>query len=177
VQYKSGNLVNEANATAWNKLASRVMRALLARKDLNYADLASLMRESGANETARSVEGKIQRGAMRCAFFLHTLDVVGAEYPSQWLKPIQDTGSWEQRASRVLQAEMSERPGVTFEELSRRLQTIGVDVALRSLEEQVAEGSYPLTLLLQCSAVLRIDEMERFIDRIDLQIAANSSTS
>ncbi|BBU30259.1 hypothetical protein BTHE68_39930 [Burkholderia sp. THE68] len=167
--------MNEASAVGWSKLASRVMRAVLARKDLNYSDLASLMKATGAIETARSVEGKIQRGAMRCSFFLHTLDVIGAECPPQWRDPLQDTGSWEMRAALLLQAEISNRPGVTYGELARRLQTIGVDVSLRALEEQITDGTYPLTLLLQCSAVLWIAEIERFVDRVDLRAASNSA--
>jgi hypothetical protein len=158
----------------WAMLASRVMRAVLARKDMNYADLASRMRQGGSSETARSVEGKIQRGAMRCAFFLHTLDVIGAEYPSQWRPAIQTSGSWEQRAALVLMNEMGLRPGVNFVELSRRLQSIGVVTPAHALEDQIVDGSYPLTLLLQSSTVLWIGDIERFVDRTDLQAATSA---
>ncbi|MGF6808580.1 hypothetical protein OKW30_003706 [Paraburkholderia sp. Clong3] len=156
----------------WTKLATRVMRGVLARKDQNYAALASELRKLGVEETARSVEGKVQRGSFRFAFFLQSLSVVGAEYPSQWRAIIETPGTWEQRASRVMEAEMGMRPGMTFIELSRRLYGIGVIIPTHSLNEQVTSGTYPLTLLLQCAAVLWVADVERFIDRSDLYAAA-----
>ena len=167
------------NDVTWNKLASRVMRGVLARKDESYAALASELTRLGVDETARSVEGKIQRGSFRFAFFLQSLSVVGAEYPPQWRAEIATPGTWEQRSSRVMVSEMGMRPGMTFDELSRRLDGIGVTIPTHTLREQVTTGTYPLTLLLQCAAVLWIGDLERFIDRSDLYAAvvATSVTS
>ena len=159
----------------WTKLASRVMRGVLARKDRNYSMLASELRKLGAEESARSVEGKIQRGTFKFTFFVQSLSVVGAEYPSQWRVIVEAPGTWEQRATRLLEAEMGMRPGITFIELSRRLCGIGVSIPTHSLSEQVTSGTYPLTLLLQCAAVLWIADVERFIDYADLQAAAVAS--
>ncbi|MDR5770116.1 DUF6471 domain-containing protein [Caballeronia sp. ATUFL_F2_KS42] len=153
-------------------MASRVMRAALARKDVNYSALAALMRADGADETARSVEGKIQRGAMRCSFFLQALSVMKAEFPTQWSNAIGSAKTWDRRAAALLRTEMDRRAGVDFDELSRRLQVIGVSLPAEQLEGQIEEGSYALTLLLQSAAVLGIGGMERFIDHDDLLDAA-----
>ncbi|MGF6902580.1 DUF6471 domain-containing protein [Paraburkholderia sp. GAS348] len=169
--------MSDKNDITWTKLATRVMRAVLARKDENYAALAAELRKLGADETARSVEGKVQRGSFRFAFFLQSLSVVGAEYPLQWRADIDTPGTWEQRASRVMQVEMGIRAGMTFVELSRRLCSIGVTIPAHTLSEQVTTGTYPLTLLLQCAAVLWITDVERFIDRSDLYAAAAATST
>lgn len=152
------------------------MRGVLARKGVSYAELATRLETEDAHETARSVEGKIQRGALRCSFFLQTLHAVGAEHPLQWRTVTAARGTWEQRASRLLQAEMSARPGVTVAELGRRLRAIGINIPTPSLDEQIAMGTYSLTLLLQCAAVLSLAGIERFVDQTDL-LAAAAATS
>lgn len=169
--------MSELNEVTWTTLASRVMRALLTRKGVSYAELADALESEGISETARSVEGKIQRGALKCSFFLQALHAVNAEYPMQWRNAIATRGTWEQRASRLLQAEMSARPSVTVAELGRRLQAIGVNIAPPSLNEQIAMGTYYLTLLLQCAAVLSMAGIERFVDQTDLLAAAAATTS
>lgn len=153
------------------------MRGVLARKGVSYADLAAKLKAEDSSETARSVEGKIQRGALKCSFFLHTLHVVGAEFPLQWRALVGARGTWEQKASRLLQAEMSIRAGASIAELSRRLHTIGVDIPAPSLHEQIVLGAYPLTLLLQCAAVMSIADFDRFVDQADLLAAAAAKTS
>jgi hypothetical protein len=166
--------VSEPDIT-WTTLASRVMRAALARKGTSYAALAAELGKHGIEETARSVEGKIQRGGFKFAFFLQSLSVIGAETPSQWRAIINEHGSWEQRAQRIIVAEMYIRPNVSFVELSRRLKNIGVGISSRFLAEQVQSGAYPFTLLLQCAAVLCVEGLERFIDASDLRTAAAAS--
>jgi len=164
--------VSELKPITWTTLASRVMRGLLARKGLSYAELAVELEKVGTHETARSVEGKIQRGALRASFFLQTLHAARAEYPMQWRGIVGARGTWEQRASRLLQAEMSARPGMTVAELGRLLHAIGIDIPTPALDEQIATGTYPLTLLLQCAAVLSMAGLERFVDQTDLLAAA-----
>jgi hypothetical protein len=165
--------------TTWTKLASRVMRGVLARKGISYAALASLLKEHGIEETAtaRSVEGKIQRGAFKFAFFLQSLSVIGAEYPSQWRTIVDGRGSWEQRAHRILTNEMGMRPNLAFTELAHRLNGIGVAISSQILADEVASGAYPLTLLLQCAAVLWVADLERFVDPSDLRAAGALSAA
>jgi Domain of unknown function (DUF6471) len=156
----------------WNQLASRAIRGVLARKDVGYSALASGLKLLGIEETARSVDGKIQRGTFKFSFFLQSLCVVGAELPLRWRPAIESRATWESRASAVLTLEMAAQPSVTFDELSRRLNNIGVEISMEALTEQIASGTYPLTLALQCAAVLRMGEMERFIDFSDLAAAS-----
>lgn len=59
----------ESFDAAWARIASRAIRVALTRRDVSYAQLADELVELGVSESARSVEGKVQRGTFRFSFF------------------------------------------------------------------------------------------------------------
>jgi Domain of unknown function (DUF6471) len=155
----------------WTTLASRVMRGVLARKGLSYADAARALRDRGAHDTERSVEGKIQRGTFRTAFALQMLAAIDAEVPQQWKLPLDTANTWEQKASALIQTEMALHPGVNHIELRRRLATVGVELESHALVASISSGTFLFTLLLQTAAVLPMNGLERFVDAADLRAA------
>ena len=62
---------------------------------------------------------------------------------------------WEQRAKTLLRVELT-REGVTYDELARRLQAIGVHETEISIRNKVSRGTFPATFLLQSMQVLGI---------------------
>ncbi|ANB72067.1 hypothetical protein AYM40_06550 [Paraburkholderia phytofirmans OLGA172] len=147
------------------------MRGLLARRGWDYRRLAEALTGSGHDLSHKAVDHKIQRGSFECAFFLHSMHIIGASHPPQWRKALRTAGNWNIRASHVLRYEMARWPGVDWQELSHRLATIGVAVTDDFLQQKVSAGSYPLTLLLQYASVFWVEGIEMLVDRDDLRAA------
>ncbi|MEX3897833.1 DUF6471 domain-containing protein [Paraburkholderia sp. BR10954] len=156
----------------WSKLASRAARVLLVRKDVSYAGLASELSRLGLDESARSVEGKIQRGTFRFSFFLQSLVAVQADCPAHWDSALKVRGDWEHRAAVLVRHELELRPWLTWEELARRLSVIGAQAEPDALAAQIRGGAFPTTLFLQCAVVSAFEGLELFLDRSDLRAAA-----
>lgn len=162
----------EGNDTVWSSLATRAIRVLLARKEASYARLAAELSRLGQNESARSAEGKVQRGTFRFSFFLQSLVAIGADCPPHWSETLSASGDWSQRASLLMRKELNARPWLTWPELSRRLGTIGEQISPESLATQIEGGDFSAALFLQCAVVCAFDGLELFLDRSDLIDAA-----
>lgn len=167
----------EGNDTVWSSLATRAIRVLLARKEVSYARLAAELSRLGQKESARSAEGKVQRGTFRFSFFLQSLVAVGADCPPHWLESISAPGDWDRRASLLMLKEFEARPWLSWLEVSRRLSTIGEQISPESLALQVGAGDFSAVLFLQCALVCAFDGLELFIDRSDLVHAAKCRMS
>lgn len=163
--------------TPWTRLAARVIRVALARKDLSYAQLTSALAASGSRETERSFVSKIYRGTPRLALLLQIIDISSARPPELWSDAMKVEGSWEERAAAVLSCELSRQPWVTPDELVRRLQMLGADISEKSLKTHLTEGTASLALTLQCLAALGSGSLERYIDVDDLAEAARLAVS
>ncbi len=50
--------------------ASRILKALLARRQLKHADLADALSKVGVNESVSSIKGKLHRGTFSFAWML-----------------------------------------------------------------------------------------------------------
>lgn len=161
--------------TPWTRLAARVIRVALARKDLSYAQLTSALAASGSRETERSFVSKVYRGTPRLALLLQIIDISSARPPELWSEAMKIEGDWEQRAAAVLARELSRQPWVTPDELVRRLQMFGADVSKKSLTAHLTAGTASLALTLQCLAALGSSSLERYIDADDLAEAARLS--
>ena len=62
----------------WSKLASSIVKAELARRDISYDKLQQKMAEFGIKETANAINVKINRGTFSFAFFLQVMQAIGA---------------------------------------------------------------------------------------------------
>ncbi len=157
--------------TPWSRLATRTARGVLARKDFSFAQLAERISVDGMPESLRGTESKIHRGTYSLAFFLAMLDVVGAEYPTQWTKFIDSNKSWENAAKHVFLHEMKAH-GLSVKDLSDRLEELGISLKPEKVEAQLANGELPFTAFLQLALVVPVSEFTRFVDRNDLLEAA-----
>lgn len=158
-------------STPWSKLATRTARGVLARKDFSFAQLAERISVDGTPESLRGTESKIHRGTYSLAFFLALLDVVGAEYPTQWSEFMDSNDSWENAAKHIFLHEIKAH-GLSIKDLSDRLEAIGVSLKPEKVEAQLANGELPFTAFLQLALVVPVAEFTRFVDRNDLLEAA-----
>ncbi len=54
--------------------ARQILKAELAKRDLNYVKLAKIMQEKGYKENSDTLRTKIHRGTFSFAFFLEVCD-------------------------------------------------------------------------------------------------------
>ncbi|GAC15925.1 DUF6471 domain-containing protein [Aliiglaciecola lipolytica] len=76
------------------------------------------------------------------------------------MSKIQDNASWRQVVQRIIKAEMSKR-GVKYQDLSDRLNTIGISQSADNLRNKVNKGILGADLLLQIMYVLNMRKIER----------------
>lgn len=162
---------------AWARLASRAIRVALARRDVSYAKLADALTSMGLAESARSVEGKIQRGTFRLTFFLQTLAAADNQYPEQWAVALPHGTTWEERAALVIGTELATQPWLDGARLSQRLSEIGVQVRAETLWGQISDGTLSTALFFQCATVCRFTNLQFFLDSRDLNVAAVAGAS
>jgi hypothetical protein len=159
----------------WTRLASRVIKVALARKDISIAELASALSASGFPATEQALLSQQFRGSPKLSLLLQIIEISGAQPPTPWSSAMGLEGSWQTRAAAVLASELASQPWVTPAELVRRLQSIGVSVSERTLAAHLTEGTASLALTLQCLATLGSRSLERYIDTEDLVAAARAS--
>jgi hypothetical protein len=166
-----GKVLEDIEAT-WAKLVSRAIRVALTRQDVSYAQLASELKRLGVSESARSVEGKVQRGTFRFSFFLQALTASRADCPPGWSRILHGPGSWEERAAAVFADALALQPWLDWAQLAQRLSEIGIEVQPNPLAAQAAEGVFSAALFFQCATVCRFEGIQLFVDASSLNSAA-----
>jgi len=156
----------------WAKLASRAVRVALARQDVSYVQLANELTRLGVRESARSVEGKVQRGTFRFSFFLQALVASRADSPAAWSRVLKERGTWESRATAVIKHALAEQAWLDWQQLAQRLAEIGVEMQPEALSAQVDDGTFSAALFFQCAAVCRFAGTNLFLDVSSLNTAA-----
>ena len=63
----------------WQQRARGILRAELARRNLNYVDLAERLREIGIIENPKNLSNKIARGMFTAAFFMQCMAAIGCQ--------------------------------------------------------------------------------------------------
>jgi len=162
--------------TAWSSLASRVVRVVLARKDVGYAQLSQGLASMGVKESDRALASRVSRGRVKLSLLLQILAVTGAKVPSLWAGAVSMAGTWEQRAKMVVVAELSRQPMVAFEELAQRMVRLGSDLTEKTLTSHLEEGILSLPEFLQCLVALGSSSLELYVDYEDLVAAAQAAT-
>jgi hypothetical protein len=164
-------IVESVDAT-WAKLVSRAVRVALTRQDVSYAQLATELTRLGVPESARSVEGKVQRGTFRFSFFLQALSASRADCPAPWSRILATPGSWEAHAAAVFKECLAQQPWLNWDQLAQRLAEIGIDVQADVLGAQATEGIFSASLFFQCATVCRFEGIQLFLDVSSLNGAA-----
>jgi uncharacterized protein DUF6471 len=62
---------------AWQGRASGILKAELARRHINYRELAERLQAKGIEHTEKNLSNKVSRGSFTAAFFLQCLDAIG----------------------------------------------------------------------------------------------------
>ncbi|MGY4385967.1 hypothetical protein ACVWYN_003015 [Pedobacter sp. UYP24] len=60
----------------WNDKTKRLLKSELVKRGISNADLVSLLKHIGVNETKASIDSKISRGTFSAVFFLQCLSVI-----------------------------------------------------------------------------------------------------
>ncbi|MGF6924371.1 DUF6471 domain-containing protein [Paraburkholderia sp. 40] len=162
--------------TPWSRLASRVTRVVLARKDVTYAALAEALAAEGSTDGERALVSRISRGTLKLSLLLQIISITAATPPQRWAQALRGEGSWEQKARDVIASELARQPTSDTSELSRRLARLGASVPEKTLEANIATGSMPLSLFLQLLLALGSDSLERYVDYDDLLDAAKATS-
>ena len=63
----------------WQNRARGVLRAELARRNLNYGDLADRLRVIGVVDNPKNLSNKIARGMFTAAFFMQCMAAIGCQ--------------------------------------------------------------------------------------------------
>ena len=61
----------------WQDQVRSMLRAELARRDVNYVDLADRLRSIGVLENPKNLSNKIRRGTFTAAFFIQCMKAIG----------------------------------------------------------------------------------------------------
>jgi len=160
--------------TLWASLATRVIRVALARWDRGYAELVEALVSAGIQENERSLINRVSRGTARFTLLLQIIQVANDEPPPLWADALAVPGAWEDRASKVMAAELARQPWVTPQKLAQRLADIGAPIGERTLASHLGEGTFSLALFLQCITVLGSPSLDRYIPFRELVSAASA---
>jgi len=63
----------------WESLAANVLKAELAKRGMQYADLEKKLNEIGEDHSYSSIKQKIARGSFTSAFLLQCLKAIGVK--------------------------------------------------------------------------------------------------
>lgn len=63
--------------TDWNNVVKRIIKSELVKKGMSNNDLATLLNETGCQETKASIDSKLSRGTFSASFLLQSLYVLG----------------------------------------------------------------------------------------------------
>lgn len=160
--------------TPWARLASRVTRVALTRKDMTYGSLVEALTTDGEPGGDRAIVSRISRGTLKLSLFLHILSVTGIRPPERWADALRRKDDWDIKASAVASAEMSRQPSELANDFITGLSRLGTIMSAKTLDAQIQTGTLQLSLFLQLLYLLNSNSLDRFIDQDDLVEAAKS---
>jgi hypothetical protein len=157
---------------AWSDLAARVVRVVLARKNVGYSQLAERLSAFGGTEGEKALASRVSLGRVRLSLLLQILQVTDSNVPALWKPALSLSGTWEQRASAVVLSEIELIPPMDIEELVQRLVLLGAGFTSKTLAAQISSGTLSLPVFLRCLVTLRSTSLDFCIDYKDLVAAA-----
>lgn len=63
----------------WNSKAKRIIKSELAKREIDYIQLAKLMKVIGVDEKQANIANKINRGTFSFSFALQIFEAIGVE--------------------------------------------------------------------------------------------------
>ncbi|MCE4058711.1 DUF6471 domain-containing protein [Pandoraea sputorum] len=158
----------------WAKLASRMTKVALAKKDLSYKDLAALLTGTSSDEENRRIKDPISRGTIKLSTFLKITSTIKVTVHHSWREAMPDGASWEDKASHVVKAEIAHALLSSLEVAQERLSNIGCGTTARTLPTHMKNGTIALSDFLQLLCVLNSHSADNFVEPADLTWAAQS---
>lgn len=61
----------------WKKYVKGLLKAEIAKRNLNYVDIAERLQQIGVNESPQNISNKIGRGTFGAIFMMQILQVIG----------------------------------------------------------------------------------------------------
>ncbi len=61
----------------WNSMATKVLKAELARAGVNYEELIRRLKENGIEESYKGISAKVNRGTFSFTFFMQCMMALG----------------------------------------------------------------------------------------------------
>ncbi len=65
--------------TEWKNYVKGLVKAEIAKRNLNYVDIAERLKAIGVDETPQNISNKIGRGTFGAIFMMQILQVIGCE--------------------------------------------------------------------------------------------------
>lgn len=161
----------------WIEMACRVVRTVLARKGIGYAQLSVGLAAFGITEGEKALAARVSRGRISLAMFLQVAQVANAKLPPLWEIAQNTPDPWEDRAFHVVSCELKRHPTVSLADLAQRIQTLGADYSEKTLVARMSSGTLSLATFLQCLVALGSLSLECFIDYEDLVLAAKACST
>jgi hypothetical protein len=161
--------------TAWARLACRLVRVAMARKEYSYPQLVRAYTVTEPDETERGLVLRITRGTLRFSAFLHILTVMSATPPALWRPSLSGKADWSSKARDVVFAELKQGQLTDYREIAERLEKLGTITSPDALEEHISQGTIPVSLFLQLAFLVTSPSLERYIDFSDIAAAADIS--
>ncbi|WP_157641583.1 DUF6471 domain-containing protein [Burkholderia ubonensis] len=162
---------------SWADMAARVVRVILARKGMGYAELAKALESVGVEENERSLALRVMRGRVKFSLLLQILHVTHSTTPRLWLDALSLEDSWEARAAAVLDAERARHPTVSVGDLALRMVQLGASLSEKTLALHIEQGTISLPEFLQCVVALGSLSLDRYIDYDDLVAVARGTAA
>ena len=162
------------NLSPWVNLAARVVRVVLARKDVTYGELAQRLATYGHSEKEKALASRVAVGRVRLSMLLQILHVVDVEIPSLWNLNFNDAESWETKAQRVILLEMAQSPIRDRAEVLSKLVALGAGFSEKTLGERLDGGALFLPVFLRLLFILRSPSLGMFLDQVDIVTAASA---
>ena len=63
--------------TEWKNYVKGLLKAEIAKRNLNYVDIAERLKKIGVEETPQNISNKIGRGTFGAIFMMQILQVIG----------------------------------------------------------------------------------------------------
>lgn len=164
--------LNRDAEARWSALASRLTRAVLARRDVSYQALATLLENPEDLGGAQAIKIRIIRGTLKLSLFLQIISAIGVSEPPAWARALSSKRDWQRKAERVSNDELTLIPTVSREEIRRRLMDINCETTSRTFSSHIDHGTLTLSAFLQLLYVIRSTSVDRYIERSDLDAAA-----
>ncbi|ALU91496.1 hypothetical protein Hrubri_4351 [Herbaspirillum rubrisubalbicans M1] len=165
------------NISPWVNLAARLIRVVLARKDVTYGELVLRLQKYGHKEKEKALASRVAIGRVRLSMLLQILYATHAELPALWNLNFDSEESWESRAQRVIRLEFAQSPIRNKDEILSKLVGLGAGFSEKTLAGYLDSGALFLPVFLRLLFVLRSPSLNSFLDQKDIIAAASSEVA